>query len=162
MFRKMRRSKQALSEAQAQEILRSGSSGVLALSGDGGWPYAVPMSYAFDEGRLYFHCAASGHKLDSVKREPRASFCVVAQDEVVPGEYTTLYRSAIAFGHVRIVEDEPEKRRAAELIGRKYAPDSRDEDLARTIDGEMGALCILELTIEHLSGKQSGKLASGK
>ena len=68
---------------------------MLALSGDGGYPYAVPLSYLYHQGKLYFHCAKSGHKLDALRREPKASFCVVAQDQVAPLEYTTLYRSVI-------------------------------------------------------------------
>lgn len=161
MFRDMRRRKQALGEAEARSILEQGSFGVLAVSGDGGWPYSVPLSYAYEEGRLYFHCAASGHKLDAVRREPRASFCVVASDEVVPKRFTTLYRSAIAFGRVREVENEEAKRSAARLIARKYAPDASAESIERAIDSEMGALCILELRIEHLSGKQAGGLVKG-
>ena len=52
MFRPMRRSGQALGMDACAEILRRGTSGVLALLGDGGWPYAVPMSYAFDGEKL--------------------------------------------------------------------------------------------------------------
>lgn len=98
MFRPMRRSAQALGVDACREVLSRGTSGVLALLGDGGWPYAVPMSYAFDGEKLYFHCAREGHKLDAIRREARASFCVVDRDEVVPAEYTTYFRSAIAFG----------------------------------------------------------------
>ena len=45
MFREMRRKRQLLPQEQALEILENGTSGVLALSGDGGYPYAGPMSY---------------------------------------------------------------------------------------------------------------------
>ena len=100
-------------------MLSRRTSGVLALLGDGGWPYAVPLSYAFDGEKLYFHCAREGHKLDAIRREARASFCVVDRDEVVPAEYTTYFRSAIAFGRVRVIEDEVQKRAAA--ISRRTA-----------------------------------------
>ena len=93
---------------------------MLALLGDGGWPYAVPMSYAFDGEKLYFHCAREGHKLDAIRREARASFCVVDRDEVVPEEYTTYFRSVIAFGRVRVIEDEMQKRDAVELLACRY------------------------------------------
>ena len=45
MFRPMRRFKQALAPERCQAILRAGTSGVLALSGDDGYPCAVPLSY---------------------------------------------------------------------------------------------------------------------
>ena len=105
MFRPMRRNKQALSPAQCEAVLTRGSSGVLAVSGDDGYPYAVPLSYVYAGGRLYFHCAASGHKLDAVRRCSKASFCVIDQDRVVPEEYTTYFRSVIVFGQVRELTD---------------------------------------------------------
>lgn len=85
MFREMRRKKQALSLAECARILYRGTSGVLALSGDGGYPYAVPMSYVYDGEKLFFHSAGSGHKLDAIRRDPKASFCVIDCDRVDAG-----------------------------------------------------------------------------
>ena len=79
----MRRGRQALSEEQIDTILTRGSAGTLAVLGDGGWPYAVPLSYVYHNGRLYFHCATSGHKLDAVRACDKASFCVIDKNDVV-------------------------------------------------------------------------------
>ena len=103
MFRAMRRKKQQLSPGACAEILRRGTSGVLAVAGDGGYPYAVPLSYVYDGQTVYFHSAKTGHKIDAVAREPRASFCVIDRDEVLPEAFTTAYRSVIVFGRVRVV-----------------------------------------------------------
>ena len=159
MFRPMRRSRQALGIDACKEVLSRGTSGVLALLGDGGWPYAVPMSYAFDGENLYFHCAREGHKLDAIRREARASFCVVDRDEVVPAEYTTYFRSAIAFGRVRVIEDEAQKRAAIELLARRYFPQDSAENRHRAIEREWAGLCMLEMDIEHMSGKEAKELA---
>ena len=161
MFREMRRKRQALTQAQCQAILEQGSCGVLALSGDGGYPYAVPLSYLYHQGKLYFHCAKSGHKLDALRREPKASFCVVAQDQVAPLEYTTLYRSVIVFGRLRELEDDGEKRAAIEALALKYAPQDTPAHREEAIQRDWGPLCVLELTPEHVSGKQ-GKDLVGK
>ena len=161
MFREMRRKRQALTQAQCQAILEQGSCGVLALSGDDGYPYAVPLSYLYHQGKLYFHCAKSGHKLDALRREPKASFCVVAQDQVVPLEYTTLYRSVIVFGRLRELEDDGEKRAAIEALALKYAPQDTPAHREEAIRRDWGPLCVLELTPEHVSGKQ-GKDLVGK
>lgn len=83
MFREMRRSRQALPQEEVVAILDRGTHGVLALAGDEGYPYALPISYVYADGKLYFHCARSGHKLDAISRCPKASFCVVDQDQVV-------------------------------------------------------------------------------
>lgn len=155
MFRKMRRSKQELPADEALRLLEAGSSGVLALLGDEGWPYAVPLSYAYAAGKLYFHCARAGHKLDAVRSEPRASFCVVAQDLVVPEKYTTHYRSVIAFGRVRILEDGDEKRRGIELLAERFAPDDSAGHRRSVVDSEWDNFCVLEFDIEHLTGKEA-------
>lgn len=157
-FRPMRRGKQALSMPECTEILARGTSGVLALAGDGGYPYAVPLSYVYDGEKLYFHSARAGHKLDAIAREPRASFCVVDRDEVIPEEYTTYFRSVIAFGRVRVVEDEAQKRAAIDLLARKYAPDDSAENRERAIAREWKPLCMLEMEIDHLSGKEAIEL----
>ena len=161
MFREMRRKRQALTQAQCQAILEQGSCGVLALSGDDGYPYAVPLSYLYHQGKLYFHCAKSGHKLDALRREPKASFCVVAQDQVAPLEYTTLYRSVIVFGRLRELEDDKEKRAAIEALALKYAPQDTPAHREEAIRRDWSPLCVLELTPEHVSGKQ-GKELIGK
>ena len=115
-FREMRRKKQALSQQEVEDIFYKGTSGVLALLGDNDYPYAVPISYVYDGEKIYFHSAKSGHKIDAIRRTAKASFCVVDKDLVVPEEYTTYFRSVIAFGRIRIIEDDSEKRAAVEKL----------------------------------------------
>jgi len=98
MFREMRRFRQALSQDDCAEVLRRNSSGVLAVSGDDGYPYAVPLSYVYAGSKLYFHCAPVGHKIDAIEKNSKVSFCVIDKDEVVPEKYTTYFRSVILFG----------------------------------------------------------------
>ena len=88
-FRSMRRKRQQLSRDDCLRMLAKATSGVLALLGDGDYPYAVPLSFAYAEGRIYFHSAPDGHKVDAVRRYDRASFCIVDQDEVHGEAYTT-------------------------------------------------------------------------
>ena len=108
-FRDMRRKRQQLSEEGSIEILQKATAGTLALLGDNGYPYAVPISYVYTDGKLYFHSALSGHKVDAIRQCDKASFCVIEQDEIHPKQYTTYFRSVIAFGRVHIIEDEQEK-----------------------------------------------------
>ncbi len=157
MFREMRRKKQLLPLEETITILDRGTSGVLALSGDDGYPYAVPLSYIYCDGRLYFHCAKSGHKLDALLANPKASFCVIDMDDVIPEEYTTYFRSVIVFGTLRILEDEGEKRRAIEKLAAKYSP-SHKEGRLKEIDREFKMLCMLEMSIEHMTGKEAIEL----
>lgn len=158
MFQEMRRKRQQLTEAECVEILQNNTSGVLAVSGDGGYPYAVPLSYVYDEGALYFHCAKTGHKLDALKACGKVSFCVVDRDHVVPEAYTTHYRSVILFGRAKILEQEKEIRGAIEKLAVKYHPVDRKEHRAAMIEKEYKALCMVKIEIEHMTGKEAIEL----
>ena len=158
VFREMRRKKQVLSQKEVEDILHKGTSGVLALLGDNDYPYAVPISYVYDDGKVYFHSAKSGHKIDAIQRTEKASFCVIDKDLVVPEEYTTYFRSVIAFGRIRIVEDDSEKRAAIEKLAIKYAPEDTAANRDYAISREWKPLCMLEMTIDHVTGKEAIEL----
>ena len=160
MFREMRRIRQQLTQAECIEILERNTSGVLAVLGDDDYPYAVPLSYVSDANKIYFHCAKSGHKLDAIRKNCKASFCIIDQDMVVPEKYTTYYKSVIVFGKMRIVSDEHEMRTAIEKLAVKYAPDDSAAGRKQAIDREWAPLCILEMNIEHMTGKEAKELIS--
>jgi uncharacterized protein len=157
MFRPMRRKKQLLTEAETIALLETCTSGVLAVHGDDDYPYAVPLSFAHEDGKLYFHSAVAGHKLDALERSDKASFCVIAADDIVPEKFTTHFRSAIAFGRASVVTDDDEKRHALMLLAEKYSPEYLDV-AASEIDGDWKRVCVMELAIEHLTGKASIEL----
>lgn len=160
MFREMRRIKQALPKEEAIRILEKGTSGVLALSGDEGYPYALPISYVYTDSKLYFHSAKCGHKIDAIQQNQKASFCVIEQDLIVPEKYTTFFRSAIAFGRIRILEDTSEIQKAIEMLAVKYHPDDTEKGRQETIQQAWNRLCMIELSIEHLSGKEAIELVN--
>lgn len=162
MFREMRRRKQQLTEAACLEIIEKNTSGILAVCGDGGYPYAVPLSYVYDHGALYFHCARSGHKLDAIRSCDKVSFCIVDQDHVVPQEYTTYFRSVVIFGRARILEQESEIRNAIEKLAVKYYPEDSKTNRDRVIEREYSALCMVRIEIEHMTGKEAIELVKGR
>lgn len=160
MFRPMRRARQQISQEQAREIMERGRTGVLALLGDQGYPYALPINYVWHEGRIYFHCAREGHKLDAIAACPKVSLCVVDRDQVQPEKFTTLYRSAIAFGRARRLVPGEEALTAVRLLNRKYAPGLEAQGEA-AIEKSWAQLCLVEIQVEHLTGKQAKDLSSG-
>ncbi|WP_371381767.1 pyridoxamine 5'-phosphate oxidase family protein [Sporomusa aerivorans] len=161
MFREMRRKKQVLSLAENIQVLNRGTSGVLAVSGDADYPYAVPLSYVYHDNKIFFHCAKSGHKLDAIARSEKVSFCVIDKDQVVPEEYTSYFRSVIVFGKARILVDEAERRSALETLSARYSPD-HEQGRLQEIEREFKAVCMIELTIEHMSGKEAIELVKAK
>ena len=156
-FRDMRRKRQQLSESESIGILQKATSGTLALLGDNGYPYAVPISYVYSEGKLYFHSALTGHKVDAIRNYDKASFCVIDKDDVQPEKYTTYFRSVIAFGRIRIIEDEVEKLDIARLLGNRYNP-NQDEALQKEIEHGLNRMLAIRFDIEHLTGKEAIEL----
>lgn len=156
MFREMRRKGQQLSREEAESILQRNTSGVLAVIGDEGYPYAVPLSYVYKDSEIYFHCAKVGHKLDAILKESRVSFCVIDQDQIVPEKFTTYFRSVIAFGRAHVIEDADEKRQAIEALAEKYSPGCEGRD--QEIQGAFTSLCIIRMDIEHMTGKEAREL----
>ena len=109
MFREMRlKADNQLPQEQALEMLKNAPYGVIALEGDENYPYTVPVNYAFEDNKIYFHGATEGHKVDAAKRNEKVSFCVVTQADIVSEAYNCLYLSTVAFGKVKIVEDSEE------------------------------------------------------
>lgn len=157
----MRRSRQALPPDDCTTILTHASHGILALADDD-FPYTVPLSFVYTDGVLYFHCARAGQKLDLLRRDPRASFCVVAEDNIVPEAYTTLYRSVVCRGHLAEITDADEKRAALVALGKKYAPHEPDTHLNAEIDSEWQAVTVLRFTISELSGKEAIELVNAR
>lgn len=157
MFREMRRFKQLLPQETAVEILNRNTGGTLALLGDEDYPYAVPISYVYADGKLYFHSAKSGHKIDAIKKHEKASFCVIDKDEIVPEKYTTYFRSVIAFGKVRLIEDAEEMRRVATALAMKYSADFA-EGIPAEIDSSIRNMAIIEMTIDHMTAKEAIEL----
>ena len=160
-FRPMRRHRQQLSREECERILGRCTSGVLALTGDGGYPYAVPLSYVYADGAIIFHSAVEGHKVDAIRRDSRCSFCVIEQDEIKPAEFTTYFRSVIAFGRIQILEDDNEKVQALRLLGSRYSPGD-EHGLQREIDKSLDHVLLLRLDIEHMSGKEAIELVKAR
>ena len=153
MFREMRRKKQLLSEEESIAMLKNCNEGVLAVLGDEGYPYAVPLNHAYHEGKLYFHGAIEGHKLDAIKNCDKVSYCVIEKRDIVPEDVTTYFRSVIAFGRARLVTDPEEKRAALFLLGRRHAAEY-EAKWTKEIEEAFARTGVIELAIEHLTGKE--------
>jgi uncharacterized protein len=151
MSRPMRRSDRALTVEQTVEILQNGEYGVLSTVSLDGQPYGVPVSYAYADGRLCFHCALEGHKLDNLASNPRVSFCVVGDTEVLPGKFATRYESAIVFGRASELAGDDKSRALAELV-KKYSAEFVEQG-ERYLKSDFDRTRVFEIEIEASSGK---------
>lgn len=154
MFRTMRRFKQELTREECLAVLRSQPRGVLSLLGENGYPYGLPIDYWYNEtdGKLYFHGAKEGHKIDAIRACDKASFCVYDEGQRVAGEWPLHFCSVIVFGRIAPVTDAALTETACRRLAEKFTDD------AAYIDAEIAAardrvLC-LALTPEHMTGKR--------
>jgi len=157
----MRRKKQLLSKAETIEILQTCTSGVLGVRGDDDYPYTVPLSYAYKDNKLFFHCAKKGHKIDGIEKNDKVSFCIIEKDEVIQKTFNTLYRSVIVFGRARFLTKDSEKIFALESLVEKYSPDYIEEG-QQEIESDLGTVCLVEIKIEHLTGKAAMELVKNE
>ena len=154
MFRPLRRRSRGISDDEAREVLLGGRHGILAVNGDDGYPFALPVNYVYDADAdcVYFHGAKAGHKVDSLRRDDRACFTVVGDDIPVEGDWAPRVRSAIAFGRCHLVDDPELTVRNLRDLVRKYYPDPREGEAE--IAGGAVATQLYRFEIEHLCGKQ--------
>lgn len=150
MFREMRRKRQQVEEAECLEILRTAKRGILAVLGDEDYPYAVPMDYVYEDGCIYFHCAAAGHKLDAVRKHEKVSFCVLS--DPIPEENAWWFHvtSVIAFGKICEVKEPAEHDRCLRLLAHKYMP---EDEIEGDMQKNASHAVVLALHIDHMTGK---------
>lgn len=89
MFRPMRRIKQQVSDEECIRILKEEKRAALSVIGDDGYPYTVPIDFYYDEsdGRIYLHCAKTGHKIDAIKKCDKVCFTVWNQGYKTEGNW---------------------------------------------------------------------------
>ena len=155
MFRTMRRVKQQISEEECIRILQEEKRGILSMHGEDGYPYGIPMNHWYnpENGKLYFHCAKTGHKLDTIRKNDKVSYCVYDQGFQKDGDWALNIHSVVVFCRARIVDDAEEdlRRRIAVGLCRKFTDD--EAFLQKELVNAMPRAAFLELTPDHMTGK---------
>jgi len=151
MFRDLTRKKQELSQDECREVLKQEVRGVLAVNGDDGYPYALPINFYLDEkaDKIYFHSGKVGHKLDAIKTSDKVSFCVYDKGYHKDGHWSLNISSVILFGRIHIVEDWSDELMVTFC---KRFTDDRDY-INSEIEKFRKNTAILCLEIEHMTGK---------
>ena len=155
MFRPMRRKAKEISTEAAKQLLHRERRGILAVNGDGGYPYAIPVNFYYDEtdNKIYFHGAAVGHKADALCTDDKVCFTVYGNETIKEEELWAPYmQSTVVFGRCRILEDPDKTIALVKQVAKKYYPSNAliEEEIAKA--GK--AVRIYEISIEHISGKE--------
>lgn len=153
MFRDLVRKNKQLTEEECITILKNEKRGVLSVNGDGGYPYGTPMNHYFngDDGKIYFHCGKSGHRLDSLKRNNKASFCVCDKGTKNDGSWAYNVKSVIVFGTVDVIDDKDKIIDITTKLSLKFTEDMGyiENEIRLYASGTL----LLCLTPEHICGK---------
>ena len=152
MFREMRSKANMLTNEEVENILKTSPNGTLALYGENGYPYSVPVNFVYSDGKIYFHGAAEGYKLDCMKKDPHVSFSVIGKDDIAKENFTTLFSSVIAFGTIRVIATMEEKIPVLEAMVGKYSAEFMESG-KELISKGCGSVAY-ELTIDHMTGKK--------
>lgn len=151
-----RHEKEILDRSVLEEILEACHVGRLGTLGADGYPRIKPLNFVHANGRIYFHTAKEGEKIEDILRNPRVCFevdqplaYVRARSQACEAGY--LYRSVLVRGRARMVEDLSEKRRALDALMVKYQPEGDHGDMAPARLRGVGVVCI---EVEEIRGKE--------
>ena len=152
MFRDMRRKNRELPYEECIEILTNEPRGVLAVLGDYDYPYTVPMTHVFVDGKIYFHGAQTGHKNDAIKKHDKVSYCVMDKGVKAKDSWWYTFKSVVVFGKKRTLTDKDEKIEKLTYLGDKFFP--THEETVSEINRLLDKTEVFEITIDHISGKR--------
>mgnify|MGYP003301347448 FL=1 len=154
MFRELQRKNKQISMEECIELLSKETRGVLSVLGDDDYPYGMPMNHWYNEedGKIYFHCGKSGHRLDALRKCNKVSFCTYDSGYREEGDWALHVKSVIVFGTMEIIDDMDTIADVARKLSYKF---TQDEEYIRTeIEKYAKATLLLQLTPEHICGKQ--------
>jgi len=153
MFREMRRQKQALTDDECIEVLKTQTRGVLAVAGDDDYPYCVPINHYYNDadGRIYFHGGLVGHRVDAVKKHDKVCFTVFDKGFVKQGDWALTVKSVVVFGRIKIVEDFDTAMQLCRQLCYKFTTD--EGYISEEIQKCAKATLVMQLEIEHMTGK---------
>ena len=154
MFRELQRKNKQISMEECIELLKKETRGVLSVLGDDDYPYGMPMNHWYNEedGKIYFHCGKSGHRLDALRKCNKVSFCTYDRGYREDGDWALHVKSVIVFGTIAIVEDMETIADISRKLSYKFTQD--EEYIQNEIDKYAKATLLLQLTPEHICGKQ--------
>jgi nitroimidazol reductase NimA-like FMN-containing flavoprotein (pyridoxamine 5'-phosphate oxidase superfamily) len=148
----MRRKDKEITDTEAiVSIIRRSTVCRLGMSDDG-QPYVIPMSFGYQDGAVYFHCAPEGRKIEILRKNPRVCIEFDVDCLLKTGDSACLwgfhFQSAIAFGVAAIIEDSTEKQAALDIIMRQYSG-----DVFMYSESALDKIVVIRVNVTELTGK---------
>lgn len=153
-FRNVVRIKQIISREECIDILKNELRGVLSVLGDEGYPYGLPINHFYNEedGKIYFHSGKNGHKIDAIRKNKKASLCVINEGKRLDGNWYLTFKSVIVFGKIEIIDDQEKIYDIARKLSHKFTAD--ENYIENEVKNSGPATLMFALVPEHITGKQ--------
>ena len=158
-FRKMRRNGKQLSEQDAYKVLKKCNYIILSTKLENGYPYSVPLNHVYENGRIYFHCALEGQKVDAFRYDDKVCISAVEKGDIIPEKFSTAFTSITAFGRISLVEDEEERMTGFTSLIKRFSPEFYESGI-KYIEKLKHKTALYAVDIEHITGKSSIKMYS--
>ncbi|WP_277302422.1 pyridoxamine 5'-phosphate oxidase family protein [Veillonella caviae] len=154
MFRPVRRKANEMGSSATEALLKVSRRGVLAMQGENGYPYAIPINYFYDEStrEIYFHGSRFGYKIEALGKSAKVCLTVVGEEVIKDEDWAPYVQSAVVFGTCCLMEHNDEAMARLKQFAMKYYPDEHlvDDQIARS--GRPTQMFII--SIDHMSGKE--------
>jgi nitroimidazol reductase NimA-like FMN-containing flavoprotein (pyridoxamine 5'-phosphate oxidase superfamily) len=148
---------------EMESLLQEALMGCLATVGPDGSPYITPLNFCYHQGKIYFHCAFEGRRMDNIRANPRVCFEAHELIKIVQSQracdFGTRYRSVLVFGRARSLPDVDEKIAVLTALAEKYAGGQTVEP--PTPKRAKGTE-VIEITIEEMTGKRNVNYLPGE
>lgn len=152
MERKMAKADRQLPIEETKALFEKGHHGILAVNGDDGYPYAVPVNYVYLNDKIYIHSAKYGYKIDALNQDNKVCFTAILNSEILPSRFTAAYESVVAFGKASFLEDGDEKREALTAFIDRFSPDFKENGM-KFLEGAYSKTAVICITVESITGK---------
>jgi hypothetical protein len=152
--------KQISDKAAIRALLEETMVGRVATNGGDGYPMIKPLNFVYTEGRIYFHSALEGEKMDDLRRDSRVCFEIDIPLRYVeagenPCSASFRYRSVIARGRATLVDNDAERLSALRLLMKKYQPRGGYGDF---LEEKLRITAVVRIDLEEISGKEDVRI----
>jgi hypothetical protein len=153
----MRRAKKEIqNRAILDNLLDTCSVGRLGTIGKDGYPRIKPVNFVCLNGKLYFHSAKEGEKIDDIVRDSRVVFEIdepiaYVKSSMNPCSAKYLYQRVIIKGRASIVNDDGERLLALTSLMDKYQPQG---DYGEFLPEKLNVTAVVRVDIEEMTGKE--------
>jgi hypothetical protein len=140
------------------DIVKKSTTCYVSMVDEYGFPYVLPFNFGFKDNFIFLHSGNEGRKIDILRKKPNVCIAfsnseeLAFQSEDVACSYFMKFRSVLAYGKVKFVEDKEEKIDGLNIIMKHYT----GRDVFTYNDPSVNNVLVFKVEIEEMTGKIMG------